>query len=123
MATVAFRRDRFENEDGRGLAFYADAEFGMGHSAYAVGCTFLITDDAAGDVPAGAIMLVIAPGEECAELLVLDQEIDVDQRRDTTDEEEHGLGQAAVRIADGAFQHSDHFVVGGHALFTRIAWS
>jgi hypothetical protein len=122
MTAVAFRCDRFENEDRSGLEFHISADFGMGHCAYAVGCALLITDDPARDVPAGAVMLVIAPGEECAELLVLDQEIDVDQRGDATDEKEYGLGQARMWIADGTFERSYRLVIEGHELFTRIAW-
>jgi len=65
-------------------------------------------------MPARAVMLVIAPGEERPVAFVLNQEIDVDQRRDATDEEEHGLGQSRMRIADGTFERGDRFVVGGH---------
>jgi hypothetical protein len=121
MAALAFWSDRFENEHRSRLEFDVNPEFGVCHGPDAVGCAFLVANNPTRDVPAGPVVLVIAPRKECAEVFVLDQEIDVDQRCGAADKQKYGLGQAGMRIADGTFKRSDRFVVGGHSSFTRIA--
>jgi len=121
MAALAFWGDRFQNEHRSGLEFDVGPEFGVRHGPDAVGCAFLVSNNPTRDVPAGSIVVVIAPREECPELFVLDQEIDVDQRCGAADEEEYRFGQAEMRIPNRTFECFDRFVVGGHSSFTSIA--
>ncbi len=81
------------------------------HGMDAVGGQFLVAYDAARYVPPWAEMLVGAPGEKRAFLVVLDQQIYVDERGDAAQEEEQLLGHAGRQI-DSALDFADqHFKV------------
>jgi len=64
------------------------------------GRCFLEADDAAGNVPAGAVELVGAPGEQGAALPVADQQVDVDERGQLADQAENRGRQAPARGLD-----------------------
>jgi hypothetical protein len=58
-------------------------------------------------VPSLAEELVIAPGQQGTATIVLDQQIDIDERRDPADEEEDVPRKAVVRVAERGFHRRD----------------
>lgn len=122
MAAGAIGPDGFGDQDGRWAHVDRGAQFVASGEVDAVEQRFLIPDDAAGDVPAGAIELVVAPGEEGAAAVVLDEEVDVDEGHDAADEEEDFLGKALARVADGGFEGGDGLLnVHGEGVVDRLA--
>jgi len=68
--------------------------------------SFLETDDASRDMPAGTVELVGTPREQRAAVGVLYQQVDVDERRDSAQEKEHVVGQVAAAGFDCTLQLS-----------------
>jgi hypothetical protein len=85
-------RDRFKSDLG--------AQFLPSAGPNAIGRHFLISDDTARNMPPGTEELVVAPCEQGAPKFVLDEEINVDQGRDTAGKKENLLREAAAGIAD-----------------------
>ena len=77
----------FVDEDRRRIEDDSDSKFSLRHNAYSVSRGFFESDDAARNVPPGPIALVAPPGEQRSSAIVLDQQVDVDERRDPTDKE------------------------------------
>jgi len=94
VAAVALGGDAFGEGDGDGVEVDGGAEFVAGDLMDAVVGGLFVADDAAGDVPTGAVVLVAAPGEEGAAAVVLEEEVDVDEGGDAADEEEEFFGEA-----------------------------
>ena len=90
--------------DGLGLELDGGAQLPLGGGADTVLGGLLIANDAAGDVPAGAVELVVAPGEQSPAPLVLNQKIHVHQRRELADQQEEVLGQARRGFRGPGFQ-------------------
>src|SRR6202040_3311939 len=95
------------HQQRRRVAGDIGTELLAGAGAYAIGDRFLVSNDPARHVPSRPEELVIAPGEQRARAIVLDEQIDVDQRGDAADEQEHVLGKAAPGIAEGGFKRLD----------------
>jgi len=109
VAAVARRGHAFHHGDGGRLEVDGGAEFQAGHLVKPVAGGLLVANDAARDVPAGAIMAVAAPGQEGAMVLVLNEEVDIDQRGDAAGEEKEVFGEAGARVAGEVLQGLDGF--------------
>ena len=70
------------------------------------GC-FLESDNSAGHVPAGAVKSVAPPGQQSSTTIVLDKQVDVDERGNPADEEKQFLGQASRPRVDVALDLAD----------------
>ena len=81
-----------------GLDFHF--EFLPGHSLDALGRSLLKANDATGDVPSRPVKVVLAPGEERLTGVVLDEQVDIDQRRDAADEKKERFGETGAGVGD-----------------------
>ena len=110
MTPVALGSDRFEDE-GRGrFARDSGAQFASRYSMHALDSSFFVPDDAAGDMPARAVVIIISPGEKGSVAFVLDEEIDVDEGGDAADEQKYFFEKAGAWICDGGFEGSKRIV-------------
>ena len=98
-ALVEENRDRIELDDR--------PKFSLGYNAYSLRRRFFESDDAARNVPPGSIELVAPPGEQRSSGIVLDQQVDVDQRRGPAKKEKYLVGQPVCLAAEPGFELSD----------------
>src|SRR5262249_4047534 len=83
----------FVEEGGRWVESERSPGCSLGHKAYSVSRRFFESDDATRNVPPRSIELIAPPSEQRVSAIVLDQQVDVDEGRDTTNEEKQLLGQ------------------------------
>lgn len=93
------RLDNLIHCDGFRIMRYASTQLLPGYRMNAVAKGFLKADDAAGDMPAGAIMRIIAPSQQDAIHFILDQQINIDQRGNLADIKKQILRQPLGWIA------------------------
>src|SRR3954453_8517019 len=74
------------------------SEFAESSGADSVFSAFLIPDDATGNMPARPVGVILPPGEQGAAPIVLDQQVDIDQRREAAEEEKKLLGQPVAGL-------------------------
>jgi len=86
VTAVALGSDRFEHEGWGRFARDTGTQLASRYSMHALNGRFFVPDDAAGNMPARAVVIIISPGEEGSVALVVDEEIDVDERGDAADE-------------------------------------
>src|SRR4051812_47327083 len=104
MAPVLLAVDGFEQEQRDGIERHRRAKLLVRARANAVFDGFLVANDSAWNVPTGAVELIVAPREQRPMPIVLDEKIDVQERRDPADEQEDVRRQALVRVTDRRFQ-------------------
>jgi len=71
-----------------------------GHRPDALCGRLLKANDASWNVPSRTVESVLAPGEQRSAGIVLDEQVDIDQRRNAADEEEEFLGETGPGIGD-----------------------
>ena len=79
--------DALADEDGRRIELDRRTKLPLRDNAYSVSRRFLESDDAARNVPSWPIEPIAPPRKQRASAIILDQEIDVDERRETADKE------------------------------------
>ena len=82
-------------------------EFQFGHSGESVSNAFSQADDTAGNVPALAMVTVLAPGKQYAVLSVADQQVHIHHRSDASCKKENVFGQSSRRISNNGTQGVD----------------
>ena len=95
------------NEDRRRIELDCNTKFSLGNYAYSLNRRFFESDDTAWNVPTKAIELVAPSSEQCTSTIVLDQQVDVDERGDTAEKEKQLLGQPACLGVEPSFDFSD----------------
>jgi len=99
-AVALIRPDALMDEYWRWFECDGCRQFELRYRAYAIGGCFFVPDYAAWHVPSGAEEAIAPPGQECPSSVVLNQQIDIDQRRDSADEQEYLLRQRLSRRLD-----------------------
>ena len=108
MARVCCIADALHHEERRRLELETSAPSSSSSTRpHAFRRRLLEADDSARHVPAGTEELVVAPRQQRPPTPVLYQQVDVDQRDDTADEEEHVFGQALPGIINGRLEGCD----------------
>ncbi len=108
MPTImSLRPDALMDENRGRLEFDGSAELSFAYNMYSVCCHLVVTDDATRDMPARPIETVTSPGKQGASAIVLDQQVDVDERRDPADKEKHLVGQSVCSNVNMALELAD----------------
>jgi len=89
--------------NGLRIELNGDAQLPSGDLAYPVGCRLLVPNDPARHMPTRSIEVIVAPCQQGTPSAVLNQQIDIHQRRQTTDEKKYRFRQAILPILDGTF--------------------
>jgi len=95
-AVTSCEDDSFVNQYRSRIEFYFCPQFLIGYDADAISGKLPKTDYATGNVPARSIVLVVPPRQQGTPVVVLDQQVHIDQRRDAADEEKQFLRPAVA---------------------------
>ena len=108
MPTItSLRPDALMDENRDRIELDGSAKFSFAYNMYSVCCRLLVTDDTTRDMPARPIVMVTSPGKQGASVIVLDQQVDIDERRDPADKEKHLVGQSVCRNVNMALELAD----------------
>ena len=106
-ALASLGNNALVDENRHRIELDCSTKFSPGYDAYSVSRRLFEPDDAARNVPSGPIELVAPPGEQRSSAIVLDQQVDVDERRGSAEKEKQLLGQAVCLGVELALEFAD----------------
>lgn len=94
------RRNALVDKHWRRVAFDYCSQLALRHNSNSIDRLFPESDDATWHMPAGAIKPVISPSKQGVTSMVLDQQIDVDERRNPAEKEKQFLGHSIRAVVN-----------------------
>ena len=103
-AVIAVECNFLLHEDGRFVEVDGSAKLLLCNKVEAIAGTFFKPNYAAGDVPSRPMKAVAAPCQQRALTIVLNQEVDVDERRNAADEQKEVVGPSTSELTSMGIQ-------------------